>query len=129
MKVAIDPLHNRRCPSRAILDVVGGKWALLLVCVLRDGPARTGELKRAVDGISQKMLTQTLRELERNGVIARTSYPQVPPRVDYRLTPVGMRLGALVSEIEDWVLGNFADVIAAQKHYDAQTSAAPHVRA
>lgn len=71
-------LYNMNCPSREILDLIGGKWSILILCCLQQGPMRTGVLSRAIGGISQKVLTQTLRKLERDGFITRTSYPEVP---------------------------------------------------
>lgn len=107
------------CPSREILELIGGKWSLLILCALKVGPLRTGGLARALEGISQKMLTQTLRDLERSGMIARTSYPEVPPRVEYGLTPLGQTLSALVLQFEQWVADNHQQVIAAQAAFDA----------
>lgn len=107
-----------QCPSREILGVIGSKWSLLVPCLLKSGPARTGQMMRAVKGVSQKMLTQTLRELERTGVIERKSYPEVPPRVEYKLTPLGETLSALVLQIEEWVVNNFEQIVAAQEAFD-----------
>jgi DNA-binding HxlR family transcriptional regulator len=104
-KSSADPFKNQ-CPSREILELVGGKWSLLLICQLQSGPARTGELMRSLDGVSQKMLTQTLRELETYGIILRTSYPEVPPRVEYHLTPLGKSLAVVVRNLENWVVSN-----------------------
>lgn len=98
---------NGQCPSRDILELVGGKWSLLLICQLQSGPARTGALMRSLDGVSQKMLTQTLRELEAYGIIVRTSYPEVPPRVEYDLTPLGRSLAVVVRNLENWVVSNY----------------------
>lgn len=106
------------CPSREILELIGGKWSLLVLCALKAGPMRTGALTRALEGISQKMLTQTLRDLERSGMIARTSYPEVPPRVEYSLTPLGQTLSALVFQFEHWVVDHYQQVIAAQAAFD-----------
>src|SRR5690242_8754738 len=107
------------CPSREILELIGGKWSLLILCALKAGPVRTGALSRTLEGISQKMLTQTLRDLERSGMIARTSYPEVPPRVEYSLTPLGQTLSALVLQFEQWVADNYQQVTAAQAAFDA----------
>jgi DNA-binding HxlR family transcriptional regulator len=114
----LDPFQHG-CPSRPILELIGSKWALLIVCALRGGPVRNNALLRRIEGVSQKMLTQTLRELERNGVIERISYPEVPPRVEYRLTELGVSLGGLLVDIEHWVLSNYARVSEAQQRYDA----------
>ena len=101
-------LYNGACPSRKVLQLLGSKWSMLLVCILKKGPLRTGELMRRIDGISQKMLTQTLRDLERHGIVERIDYAEVPPRVEYRLTRMGYSLSALMQQIEHWVLNNYA---------------------
>lgn len=106
------------CPSREILELIGGKWSLLILCALKAGPMRTGSMMRTIQGISQKMLTQTLRSLERSGLIERKSYPEVPPRVEYSLTPLGATLSVLVMQFEHWVLDNYDQVMAAQAHFD-----------
>src|SRR4051812_32839380 len=80
------------CPARALLEILAEKWALLLVHMLASGPARTAELRRRIGGISDKMLIQTLRRLERSGFVARHAYPEVPPRVEYSLTALGRSL-------------------------------------
>jgi DNA-binding HxlR family transcriptional regulator len=112
-----DPF-NRLCPSRSILSLIGSKWAMLLVCVLRDGPVRTGVIKRQIDGISQKMLTQTLRDLERHGIVQRIDHAEVPPRVEYHLTRLGLSLSDLVSEIETWVSRNYSKMATMAKTCD-----------
>jgi DNA-binding HxlR family transcriptional regulator len=110
---------NGNCPSQDILALIGAKWSMLLMCILRDGPTRTGELARRTGGISQKMLTQTLRELERHGIVARKDYGEVPPRVEYALTPLGRSLAALVIEIENWVTANYNRMTGSARRYDA----------
>ncbi|MBV9077386.1 MAG: helix-turn-helix transcriptional regulator [Methylobacteriaceae bacterium] len=110
---------NAACPSRALLALVGDKWALLLLPVLAEGPKRNGELIRRLGGVSQKMLTQTLRDLERNGLVRRRDYQEVPPRVDYALTPLGQSLGAVVGTLDRWVIDNFREVEKAQAAFDA----------
>ena len=117
-----DPF-NGACPSQDVLALIGGKWSMLLVCVLRAGPARTGELSRRVGGISQKMLTQTLRELERHGIVNRRDYGEIPPRVEYSLTPLGRSLGTLVQEIEDWVVANYKRMSGSARSYDSAAGA------
>jgi DNA-binding HxlR family transcriptional regulator len=117
--ISEEPASHAYCPSREILELIGGKWSLLILCALKAGPMRTGALARALEGISQKMLTQTLRDLERSGMIARTSYPEVPPRVEYGLTSLGKTLSALVLQFEQWVADNHQQVTAAQAAFDA----------
>lgn len=98
---------DAECPSRELLELVGSKWTILIICCLQSGPLRTGELMRAVGGISQKMFTQTVRSLEHNGLVERLSYPEVPPRVEYRLSPLGRSLSKLLSNMEAWVIKNY----------------------
>jgi DNA-binding HxlR family transcriptional regulator len=114
---------NHNCPSQEILALIGGKWAMLVLCILREGPVRTGELARRAGGISQKMLTQTLRELERHGIVQRRDYGTVPPRVEYSLTPLGLSLSGLVKQIENWVESNYSRMSRAAKSYDAGAAA------
>jgi len=95
-------LFDPNCSSRDVLDLIGSKWSMLLLCALYDNKTRTGQLKRKVQGISQKMLTQTLREMQQNGIVQRISYPEVPPRVEYDLTELGHSLAELVVKMEQW---------------------------
>jgi DNA-binding HxlR family transcriptional regulator len=92
------------CPAEVTLAVIGGRWKVLILFQLFQGVKRFSELGRALAGITQKMLTQQLRELERDGIVARTVYPQVPPRVEYRLTPLGETLKPVVSAMCKWGL-------------------------
>jgi len=85
---------------------------MLIVRCLDGGALRTGELRRHVDGISQKMLIQTLQELAAFGIVERTSFPEVPPRVEYALTPLGVSLGALLREMESWVVTNYEELLS-----------------
>ncbi|MCA3573656.1 MAG: helix-turn-helix transcriptional regulator [Aestuariivirga sp.] len=111
--------YNLNCPSRDVLDLVGGKWAILILCCLQQGPVRTGILMRSVGGISQKMLTQTLREMEHNGMIERISHPEVPPRVEYRLTALGRSLSELARAMEQWVVANYPAIMAERARHQA----------
>jgi DNA-binding HxlR family transcriptional regulator len=110
---------NASCPSQDILALIGGKWSMLLLCVLSEGPVRTGELARRAGGISQKMLTQTLRELVRHGIVQRRDFGEVPPRVEYSLTPLGRSLAGLVRQIESWVETNYSRMTRVARSYDA----------
>jgi DNA-binding HxlR family transcriptional regulator len=114
--------YDLRCPSRDVLELVGSKWGILILCVLQAGPQRTGVLRREVDGISQKMLTQTLRDLERDGIVHRRSYPEVPPRVEYELTALGRSLAAVVAALERWVVDHYGEILAARSRSTGETA-------
>jgi DNA-binding HxlR family transcriptional regulator len=111
-KAPADPWSDS-CPSRDVLGLLASKWVALLIPLLRKGPRRNGELMRAVAGVSQKMLTQTLRDLERHGLIARRDYAEVPPRVEYALTPLGDSLAKTIVALDDWVIRNYSDLAKA----------------
>lgn len=110
--------YQQGCPTRRILDRIGDRWTVLVVGALGDDTARFSELKRRVEGISQKMLTQTLREMERDGLVIRTVFAQVPVRVEYRLTEAGMSLRAPLKALEDWSIEYLGQVLTAQQSYD-----------
>lgn len=121
---------NAHCPSRRLLDTIGDKWASLVVVALGlHGPLRYSELSRRIDGVSQKMLTQTLRDLERDGLVSRTVTPSVPVRVDYALTPLGATLLPVVQAIKDWAETHIEEVMRARDDYDARHSAPTEHRA
>ena len=105
------------CPSRQILSLVADKWVLLLLPLLRHGPRRNAELLRGAEGISQKVLTDTLRELERNGLLTRRDYGESPPRVEYALTPLGASLAETLHALDAWVIDHFGEVTAARQRY------------
>jgi DNA-binding HxlR family transcriptional regulator len=107
------------CPSRKLLDRLSDKWVTLVLTGLASGPRRYSDLSRRIAGVSQKMLTQTLRGLERDGLVRRTVTPSVPVRVDYKLTPLGESLMPLVAAIKGWAEANIQTVEAARKTYDA----------
>ncbi|KJY42331.1 HxlR family transcriptional regulator [Streptomyces sp. NRRL B-1568] len=111
------------CPARQLLARIGDKWVSLVVNALADGPRRYGDLARTLVSVSQKMLTQTLRNLERDGLIARTVTPSVPVRVDYALTPLGESLLPLMRAIKAWAEDHMDDVLAARAGYDAGAAA------
>ena len=117
-------LFNRACPSRMLLDRIGDKWSVLVITILSDGPLRFSELRTQIDGISQKMLTQTLRALERDGMVSRTVYPEIPPRVEYALTPSGESLTVPLRGLTEWAITHMPDVVRAQRRYDSQTQGA-----
>ncbi|MCC9311373.1 helix-turn-helix transcriptional regulator [Kitasatospora sp. RB6PN24] len=107
------------CPTRHLLDRISDKWTSLLINALAEQPRRFGELSRRVAGISQKMLTQTLRNLERDGLVSRTVTPAVPVRVEYALTPLGLDLLPVMQAIKAWAEANMEEVLAARADYDS----------
>jgi DNA-binding HxlR family transcriptional regulator len=104
---------------RQILDRIADKWSLLTIALLEDRTLRFTELQRAIDGISQRMLTVTLRQLERDGMVTRVVHPVVPPRVDYTLTPMGASLHETAKGIVSWTERHQADIARARDEYDA----------
>ena len=116
-------VFNAACPSRALLDLLSEKWALLVLHLLGQGPQRTSDLRRAIGGVSEKMLIQTLRRLERSGFVERRSYNEVPPRVDYRLTDLGASLSPVVQALDGWIETRIVEVMAAQQRFDARGAA------
>ncbi|PCE29363.1 winged helix-turn-helix transcriptional regulator [Burkholderia ubonensis] len=107
------------CSARDALTLVAGKWTLLILPALAAGPLRNGELLARIGGISQKVLTQNLRELERNGLIAREDFRARPARVEYRLTPVAESLVATLIALDRWAERHFPELDAARERYDA----------
>ena len=118
-------LHD--CPARTVLEVIGNKWALLVLGALRvhDGPVRFNELRRRLDGITQKMLTQTLRALERDGLVVRAVYPTVPPRVEYSLSELGVGAGKLTAAIGAWATENVGAIQRSREDFDERMTRAP----
>ncbi|QYN33744.1 helix-turn-helix transcriptional regulator [Pseudonocardia sp. DSM 110487] len=106
------------CHAREVLGIVGDKWALLVVRMLEDGPRRFTELKRAIDGISQRMLTVTLRDLERDGILTRTVRNVMPPHVSYELTAMGRTLREATAPLLEWSLTHLPHIDAARAEYD-----------
>ncbi|MBD0741394.1 helix-turn-helix domain-containing protein [Streptomyces sp. CBMA152] len=111
------------CPTRHLLDRISDKWVSLLINALAEQPQRYADLSRRVAGISQKMLTQTLRNLERDGLVSRTVTPAVPVRVEYALTPLGLGLLPVMRAIMHWAETNMDEVLAARADYDAANGA------
>ncbi len=109
------------CPVRDVLDRVGDKWSILAILFLgRHGTMRFNELKRNIDGVSQRMLTVTLRSLERDGLLTRRVYAEVPPRVEYELTALGCSLLEQVLALAGWANGQMEAIVAARSRYDGQ---------
>ena len=120
---ALGNVFKVECPSRQILESLAEKWTLLIVHALMQQPLRTAELRRTIGGISEKMLIQTLRKLERNGFVLRRAFPEVPPRVEYRLTELGHSLAGMVVSLDRWVESHFDRVQEAQAAFDSRLGA------
>ena len=116
------------CEVRQILDRIADKWSLLAIALLEGRTLRFNELRREIDGISQRMLTVTLRQLERDGLISRTVYPVVPPRVEYALTPLGRTLHSTIQALVTWTETHQDEVAAARAAYDAREASAVGVQ-
>lgn len=104
-----------------VLSRIGDKWTVLIIILLRDRGYRFNELKRGIDGISQRMLTLTLRNMERDGLVTRTVTPSIPPRVDYELTDIGRSLAGPVKILGDWAFEHLGPIAVAQATFDART--------
>jgi DNA-binding HxlR family transcriptional regulator len=111
------------CEVRQILDRVADKWSLLAIALLEQRKMRFTELQRRIDGISQRMLTVTLRQLERDGLVRRTVYPVVPPRVEYELTPLGATLHETIKSLVTWTEEHQAEIATARSRYDSREAA------
>ena len=114
------PMDVENCPVRDVMDNIGGKWNSLMILSLADGPLRFSQLRRLIPDISQRMLTQTLRDLQRDGYIHRTVYPTQPPSVEYALTDLGRSLLGLLKHFVDWSVENHGANRAAREVYDAE---------
>jgi DNA-binding HxlR family transcriptional regulator len=112
----------------SILARVGDKWSVLVIMLLGDGPRRFNQIKRMVGGISQRMLTLTLRGLERDGLVTRTIFPTIPPRVDYELTDLGRSLSQTVEALGAWALDHLALIEAARRRFDESSNPGPAAR-
>ncbi|MEM9036552.1 MAG: helix-turn-helix domain-containing protein [Actinomycetota bacterium] len=115
----VGDLYSAACPCRDILDLVASKWSTLIIGKLEEEPHRFGQLRRAIPGITQKMLTQTLRRLEQDGLVDRTVLVQMrPPQVEYSLTPLGESITEPLSVIRDWTEQHLGDVRAARRRFE-----------
>jgi DNA-binding HxlR family transcriptional regulator len=112
--------YSADCPTRQILDRVGDKWAVLILLLLRQQPVRFNQLRRSIEGISQKMLSQVLKSLERDGLIRRRAIATVPVTVEYSITPLGVTLAAAVDPLRDWAENHLKEVQTSQRRYDVQ---------
>ncbi|MGE0596951.1 MAG: winged helix-turn-helix transcriptional regulator [Hyphomonadaceae bacterium] len=122
MRVSDPNSHDCRAVS-GILARIGDKWSVLIISRLGEGPRRFNEIKRLIGGISQRMLTLTLRNLERDGLVSRTVTPSVPPRVDYALTELGRDLLGPISALGDWAIRHQPCILAARAQFDAAETA------
>ncbi|TPW74581.1 winged helix-turn-helix transcriptional regulator [Schumannella soli] len=115
LRASQSDIFTAGCPTRDVLDHVTSKWGVLVLLALGGGTLRWGELRRAVDGISEKMLASTLRTLERDGFVERDAHPTIPPRVDYSLTPLGSELLEHLEPFVQWVATRAEGIMAPQR--------------
>lgn len=111
-------VYSMDCPTRQVLNLIADRWTALVIGLLEHEPKRFSQLQRGIGGISQKMLSQTLRQLERNGLVTRTVYAEVPPRVEYALTPLGKTLCLPLAAIRDWAETHIDQITTAQAAYE-----------
>ncbi|MET3468148.1 helix-turn-helix domain-containing protein [Microbacterium sp. BDGP8] len=111
IRATSDQVFTENCPTRVVLDHVMSKWGVLVLMALTDGTARWGELRRSVTGISEKMLASTLRTLESDGIVNRTAYPEVPPRVEYSLTERGDELMERMMPLMEWIAAHADEIV------------------
>ena len=112
--------RDEACPINEVLDHIGGKWSIGIIVAAAAGPIRFTELERTIEGISRRMLTLNLRKLERDGLLVRTVYPTVPPKVEYRLTPIARELGDSFAALTAWAERHRHAIAAARRKYDGQ---------
>jgi len=117
-KSFVGNVFDPNCPSRVLFGRIGDKWVSLVIQVLADGPRRFSELRQLVHVVTPKVLTQTLRSLERDGLVKRTVFAQVPPRVDYELTPLGETLLGPLTAMREWAEHNVSAMLASRDEYD-----------
>ena len=106
------------CPTRMLLDRIGDKWMVLTLSLIRDKPRRFNALRREIEGVTQKMLSQTLKQMERDGMVTRTVLPTTPISVEYAITPLGQTLATVLDGLQVWARDHIADVLAARQLYD-----------
>jgi DNA-binding HxlR family transcriptional regulator len=116
----VPDIFRAECGTRTVLDLLADKWTVLVVGALAAGTRRYGELQRQIEGVSPKMLTQTLRHMERDGLVRRTVYPVIPPMVEYDLTALGQTLIAPLTAICGWAAGHLSEVELARQTYDKE---------
>ncbi len=113
-------LFAEKCPSREVLKHVTSRWGVLVLVALLDGMHRFSDLRRKVNGVSEKMLAQTLQALEADGFLTRKAYPVMPPHVEYQLTPLGREVAEKVAILTDWIEGNLMAILTEQQQYQAR---------
>ena len=118
LEASADNPFDTNCPVRGVLDAISDKWSMLLIMTLASGPKRFNQLKREIPDISQKMLTQTLRDLQRDGMISRHVFDTKPPSVEYRLTPMGQSIIVPFGHLIYWANENHSDIDVARAQYD-----------
>ncbi|MFE6170616.1 winged helix-turn-helix transcriptional regulator [Streptomyces sp. NPDC056464] len=118
--VTVQAVNAEACPVREVLDRVSGKWSVQILVAAAHGPIRFTELERGIEGISRRMLTLTLRNLERDGLVTRTVHPTVPPKVEYELTPVARELHETLRRLTDWAERNRVHIAESRAAYDAE---------
>jgi DNA-binding HxlR family transcriptional regulator len=118
--VCVQPSDDTACTVRQVLDRVGGKWSIGIIVAASRGPVRFTELERCVEGISRRMLTLTLRNLERDGLLTRTVYPTVPPKVEYRATEIALELYDSLVTLTTWAERHRGTIAAARERYDRE---------
>lgn len=121
----VDTGHEHCRATAETLDRIGDKWTVLIVGVLERGPLRYNEIQRTIDGISQRMLTLTLKTLEQDGLVTRTVYPTIPPRVDYELTELGRNLMVPLRSLQEWAIKYRPAILAARKRFAERQRPAP----
>lgn len=112
--------YAAKCATRLVLDRIADKWTVLVMGLLDSGPVRFNQLRREVEGLSQKVLSQTLRRMERDGLITRTAHPTVPVTVEYALTPLGRTLASTLAPLRAWAENHIQEVLRAQRTYDTR---------
>ncbi|MFF4501042.1 helix-turn-helix domain-containing protein [Streptomyces sp. TLI_185] len=120
--VTAQVVNAHACPVREVLDRVSGKWSVQILVAAAHGPIRFTELERSIEGISRRMLTLTLRNLERDGLVTRTVHPTVPPKVEYELTPVARELHETLQRLTDWAERNRVYIAESRAAYDGEHS-------
>ncbi|RSN01452.1 transcriptional regulator [Streptomyces sp. WAC 01325] len=118
--VTVQAVNAQACPVREVLDRVSGKWSVQILVAAAHGPIRFTELERGIEGISRRMLTLTLRNLERDGLVTRTVHPTVPPKVEYELTPVARELHETLQRLTDWAERNRVYIAESRAAYDVE---------